>query len=253
LLAYVPERGRWAQQIFEVTSKVKPRLVSFKVCPFVQRASIVLEHKAIAHEIVYVDLANPPKWFLEISPLKKVPLLLVGDHVIFESSVINEYLDEAYPNRLHPHDIILRAKNRSWIEFGSACMWDAFHLGVKETEREFNKVRDELLGKFDQLEKAIDGSPFFNGNEFSLVDASYAPLLQRLEYLNEIKPGVIDPKRHPMISDWKEALLKLDVVRKSCVPEIKEIYYKQLWERQGFISQFLDKTRYSQYVKESIY
>jgi hypothetical protein len=86
-----------------------------------------------------------------------------------------------------------------------------------------------------------------------LVDASYAPLLQRLEYLNEIKPGVIDLKRHPVISDWKEALLKLDSVRKSCVPEIKEIYYKQLWERQGFISRFLDKTKYGQDVKESIY
>jgi len=227
---------------------VKLRLISFKLCPFVQRASIVLEHKAIEHEIVDVDLANPPEWFLKISPLKKVPLLLVGDHVIFESSVINEYLDEPSPKKLHPHDIVLRAKNRSWIESGSACMWDAFHLTVKETEKEFNEVQDGLLGKFDQLEKekAINGSPFFNGNEFSLIDASYAPLLQRLEYINKIKPGVIDQKRHPTVNDWKDALLKLDIVQKSCVPEIKEIYYKQLWERQGFISRFLDKTKYSQ-------
>ncbi len=232
---------------------MKPKLISFKLCPFVQRATIVLEHKMVEHDIEYIDLANPPAWFIELSPLKKVPVLLVGENVIFESMVINEYLDEAYPTRLHPQDIILRAKNRSWIEFGSECMWDAFHLSVKETEREFNEVRDGLLSKFDQLEKVVIAAPFFNGAAFSLVDAGYAPLLQRLDYLDKLRPGIFDVSRHPKINTWKNNLLQLDAVMKSCVPEINELYHAHLWKRQGYVSRFLDKTKYSGDVVRSIY
>lgn len=231
---------------------MKPKLISFKLCPFVQRATIVLEYKMVEYDIEYIDLANPPDWFVDLSPLKKVPVLLVGDNVIFESTVINECLDEAYPNQLHPQDIILRAKNRSWIEFGSECMWSAFHLSVKETEAEFNEVRNGLLNKFDQIEKAVK-APFFNGDVFSLVDASYAPLLQRLEYLDELRPGIFDASRHPKIDIWMNSLLKLDAVRKSCVPEIKELYHEQLRKRQGFISTFLDKTTHGQETRKSIY
>lgn len=232
---------------------MRPKLISFKLCPFVQRATIVLEHKMVEHDIEYIDLANPPAWFIELSPLKKVPVLLVNENVIFESMVINEYLDEAYPNQLHPQDIILRAKNRSWIEFGSECLWDAFHLSVKETEREYNEVRDELLSKFDHLEKAVIAAPYFNGTAFSLVDAGYAPLLQRLDYLDELRPGIFDTSRHPKINTWKNDLLKLDTVRKSCVPEIKQLYHEQLRKRQGYVSSFLVKTTYGHDVVRGIY
>lgn len=230
-----------------------PKLISFKLCPFVQRASIVLRYKAIEHEVIYIDLASPPEWFLKISPLKKVPLLLIGDHVIFESSVINEYLDEAYPKKMHPEDLLLRAKNRAWIEFGNICMWDAFHLSVKDSEQGFNEAHSGLLDKFDQLEKAIGDTPFFNGKLLSLVDASYAPLLQRLKYIDALKPGIFDRVRHPKINGWKDALLELEIVRDSCVPEIEKLYYEQLWKRQGFVSRFLERERYDSNVKKSLH
>ncbi|RJG13569.1 glutathione S-transferase family protein [Pseudomonas cavernicola] len=232
---------------------MKPRLISFKLCPFVQRAAIALQYKTVEYDIEYIDLANPPEWFLKISPLKKVPLLLVEDHVIFESTVINEYIDEAYPNKLHPSDLILRAHNRSWIEFGNGCTWSAFHLSVKEKEEDFNNVLDDLLNKFDQIEKAIGGAPFFNGSKFSLVDSSYAPLFQRLEYLDELRPGILDKKRHPRINAWKESLLTLNAVQRSAVPEIKELYHELLWKRQGYISQFLDEEKYGKNSEKRIY
>lgn len=232
---------------------MKPRLISFKLCPFVQRAAIALQYKTVEYDFEYIDLANPPEWFLKISPLKKVPLLLVEDHVIFESTVINEYIDEAYPNKLHPSDLILRAHNRSWIEFGNGCMWSAFHLSVKEKEEDFNNVLDDLLNKFDQIEKAIGGAPFFNGSEFSLVDSSYAPLFQRLEYLDELRPGILDKRRHPRINAWKESLLTLNAVQRSAVPEIKQLYHELLWKRQGYISQFLDEEKYGKNSEKRIY
>lgn len=235
---------------------VKPKLISFVLCPFVQRAAIVLAYKQIEYDIEYINLADPPTWFLELSPLKKVPVLQVGDQVIFESAVIMEYLDEAYPSSLHPRDVLKRAKNRSWIEFGNECMWDLFHLTTKETESEFNEVLAGLLSKFDTLEKVIKVSlvaPYFNGDTFALVDASYAPLFRGLQYLDEIKPVVFDRARHPKITLWKDGLLKFEAVLKSSVPEIKDLFLAQLWKKQGYLATFLDKTKYSPSIKKSLY
>jgi glutathione S-transferase len=238
--------------LLKATRTVILKLISFKLCPFVQRALIVLRYKGVEHEIAYVDLDNPPEWLLNLSTLKKVPLLLVSDHVIFESTVINEYLDEAYANKLHPEDLILRAKNRNCIEFCNGCMWDVFHLSVKESEREYLEIVDGLLNKFDYVEETVIASPFFNGAAFSLVDASYAPMFQRLAYINVLKEGVFNPSRHPNITTWKDELLEHDSVRESTVPEFKDLYYKLLWKRRGYISRFLDP-KYRSDVKKSTY
>lgn len=92
---------------------------------------------------------------------------------------------------------------------------------------------DELQAKFDPVEKALYSGPYFNGKELSLVDASYAPLLQRLDYLDEIRPGIFDAARHPQIVAWKDALLKHPAVRESCVPKIKTLYHEHLWNSRG--------------------
>ena len=224
---------------------MKPKLISFKLCPFVQRAVIALLYKQIEYDIDYIDLADPPEWFLRLSPLKKVPLLLVGDAVIFESAVIIEYIDEAYPPRLHPGDLVRRAQNRAWMEFGNTCMWRALDLSVKQQQVEFDAVRDKLADCFDQLEAEVE-TPFFNGADFSLVDVSFAPLFQRLGYLDELSPGVLDAKRHPKIDSWKQNLLALDAVRGSTVPEIRTLYFDMLHKRQGYIARFLDPQTYGE-------
>src|SRR5689334_7503095 len=99
-------------------------LVSHHLCPYVQRAAIALDEKGVTFERINIDLANKPDWFKAISPLGKVPLLQVGDAVIFESAVILEYLEETAPNPLHPADPLRRAEHRGWIEFGSSVLND---------------------------------------------------------------------------------------------------------------------------------
>lgn len=101
------------------------RLISHKLCPFVQRAVIVAKEKEIPLERVDIDLANKPDWFLAISPTGKVPLLEVTDHdgsqrILFESSVIAEYLDEIAGQSLFPRQPLERANQRAWVEFASA-------------------------------------------------------------------------------------------------------------------------------------
>jgi glutathione S-transferase len=100
------------------------KLISHKLCPYVQRAVIALTEKGVGYERIDIDLANKPDWFLALSPLGKTPVLQVGDSAIFESAVILEYLEETEPKPLHPADPLVRAEHRGWIEFGSSVLND---------------------------------------------------------------------------------------------------------------------------------
>ena len=230
-----------------------PKLVSFKVCPFVQRVAITLQYKGIDYDIEYIDLGSPPEWFLAISPLKKVPLLIVDSTVIFESAVINEYIDEAYQPMLHPEDLLLKAINRSWIEFSNNISLYTFELTIKEKKNDFENILEELLKGFDLVEDYLNAKPFFNGEQFSLVDSSYAPIFQRLEFLAQIYKPIISSERHPKLVKWKDSLLSLKAVKRSTVEEIQNLYYQLLWTRQGHISQFLSEREYGKRPTKRVY
>jgi len=76
--------------------------------------------RVIDREAARRDLSDKPQWFVELSPLGKVPLLRVKRDVIFESAVILEYLEDTHAPALHPADPMVRAQHRAWIEFGSS-------------------------------------------------------------------------------------------------------------------------------------
>src|SRR5690606_4322051 len=92
--------------------------------------AIALREKAVPFERRHVDLEAKPDWFLALSPLRKVPLLVVhqedgAETVLFESAVICEYLEETQPGpALHPADPLKRAQHRGWMEFGSSILSD---------------------------------------------------------------------------------------------------------------------------------
>ncbi len=201
---------------------MKPELISFKICPFVQRSVIVLNEKGQDYDITYIDLKNPPDWFKSISPLGKVPVLKVGETAIFESAVIMEYLDETTPPSLHPADPIKKAQNRAWIEFASTVIMDQFQMMMAKDEEGFNQKRNEVKTKLQQLEQIITG-PLFNGEDFTLVDAAYAPLFMRINFLESwTELGLLDGL--PKVSIWSERLLAMDSVKNSTVPEIKDLF-----------------------------
>src|SRR5262245_45756170 len=100
------------------------RLVSHPLCPYVQRAAIALAEKGVPFERRDVDLAEKPDWFKALSPLGKVPLLLVGNRQpLSESAAICDFIEESESGpRLHPEDAFERARHRGWIEFASAML-----------------------------------------------------------------------------------------------------------------------------------
>ena len=91
-------------------------LVSHALCPYVQRAAISLAEKGLPFTRTDIDLANRPEWFRRLSPLGKVPLLRVGDAVLFESAAILEYLEDTQAPALHPADALQRARHRAWAQ-----------------------------------------------------------------------------------------------------------------------------------------
>ncbi|HIQ15610.1 MAG TPA: glutathione S-transferase family protein, partial [Leucothrix sp.] len=132
----------------------KPKLISFNVCPFVQRSVILLKEKNVDYDIEFIDIYNPPEWFLEISPTGKVPVMQVDDNVLFESAVINEYIDEVYPPQIHPSDPLTKAQNRAWMEYTSPLYMGTFNMVMSKKKEDMEKAIEEFIKNLAGLEKA---------------------------------------------------------------------------------------------------
>ena len=188
------------------------RLISHKLCPYVQRAVIALTEKGVPFERIDIDLANKPEWFLKLSPLGKTPVLLVGEVAIFESAVILEYLEETQPKQLHPADPLMRAEHRAWIEFGSAVISDIAGFYAAPDEATFKAKTAQLEQRFSRLEARIAAEPWFDGAEFSLVDAVFGPVFRYFDLLDEIADfGILADK--PKIARWRRNLTARPSVR----------------------------------------
>ena len=95
-------------------------VISSSTCPFVQRTRMVLLEKQIQFTLTEIDLDNKPDGFTEISPYGKVPVVRHGKTVIFESAIINEYIEEVFPDRpLLPDTPEGRAQAKIWIDFAN--------------------------------------------------------------------------------------------------------------------------------------
>jgi glutathione S-transferase len=188
-------------------------LISHALCPYVQRAAIVLAEKNAPFTRRYVDLSDKPAWFVEVSPLGKTPVLLVGDAPIFESAVICEFLDESLGPRLHPQEALQRARHRGWMEFGSAVLntiagfYNAADANVLQAKRE------ELRARFEQLEEVLDAQgPFFAGPHFSIVDAVFAPVFRYFDVFEQLgEPDLFAGLSR--VRAWRQALAQRPSVR----------------------------------------
>lgn len=164
----------------------KLTLVSFDLCPYVQRAAIVLIEKGVPFARRDVDLANKPDWFLTLSPSGKVPLLQVGDAVLFESSVIVEYIEETTARPMHPADPLARARHRAWMEFGSSILADIWALETTPDAAILAEKSALLQAKFQRIEAELGQGPYFGGEVFSIVDAVFAPIFRYFDVFDQI-------------------------------------------------------------------
>jgi glutathione S-transferase len=211
------------------------RLISHKLCPYVQRAVIALTEKGVAFERIDIDLANKPDWFLAISPLGKTPVLQVGDTAIFESAVILEYLEETQPKPLHPADPLRRAEHRAWIEFGSAVLNDIAGFYAAPDEATFKARTSQLEQRFARLEARLAASPWFDRERFSLVDAVFGPVFRYFDVFDEIADfGILRGK--PKLARWREALAARPSVRSAVRADYPALLRDFLDRRNSWLS-----------------
>jgi glutathione S-transferase len=221
----------------------KYMLCSFKTCPWVQRAAIVLQAKHVPYDITYIDRDNRPDWFLAVSPHSKVPVLQIdGKHALFESNAIAEYLEETAQPRLHPEDPIERARNRAWTDYVPTFASAISNTMYADSEEQFAARSMKIAGPFGKLDEALgnrgNGGPYFNGQKLSLVDAAYAPFLQRFTFMDKLRPlGIIE--RYSRLSAWRDALLDAPAVKSSTVSNIEAVWQENLILRGRWLARYV--------------
>ena len=203
------------------------KLISHKLCPYVQRAVIALTEKGVPFERIDIDLANKPDWFLKISPLGKVPVLTVatdkGDVALFESNVICEYIEETQGGaKLHPQDPLRRAEHRAWMEFGSAILGDIWGLETATDPATFEGKRRAIAAKFARVEAALGSGPFFAGAQFSLVDAVFAPILRYFDVFDDLADLAVF-RDTPKVRKWRRELARRPSVQAAVGPDYPQL------------------------------
>lgn len=206
------------------------KLVSFDVCPYVERSRIVLLEKGVEHELAFIDLADKPAWFLAVSPMGRVPVLLVDGTPVFESMVINELLEELHPSPpLLPADPLARAEARSWIVFSNDAVMPRSYaaslaLAGGATGDALARPLAELADALAKLEaRAARGGPFLLGDRLTLADAAFAPFFRRWR----IAEGWGGPEarllaRFPALSAWADALLARPSVARAAPDDLAQ-------------------------------
>jgi glutathione S-transferase len=196
---------------------------------------IALTEKGVAFERIDIDLANKPDWFLAISPLGKTPVLQVGDHAIFESAVILEYLEETQPKPLHPADPLARAEHRAWIEFGSTVLNDIAGFYAASDETAFKAKTLQLEQRFARLEARVAASPWFDGESFSLVDAVFGPVFRYFGVFDEVADfGILAGK--PKLARWRKVLAARPSVRTAVSADYPALLRDFLDRRNSWLS-----------------
>nr|CAA6820548.1 MAG: Glutathione S-transferase [uncultured Thiotrichaceae bacterium] len=209
-------------------------LVSFKVCPFVQRSVIALNEKNVDFKLTHIMPGNEPDWFKEVSPLGKVPVLLVGGQPVFESAVISEYLDEMYTPTLHPADPLAKARHRSWIEFCSDLISTQFRMVTAPDQEAYESNLKQLKEGLARVgENLSEQAPFFSGEQMALVDTTYAPLFMRMAIVERVFK--VDFAMSERVRAWSDALLAKDSVKTSVVGNFEEVFMMFLKKQDGYM------------------
>jgi glutathione S-transferase len=208
-------------------------LIGFPLCPFVQRAVIVLKEKRVDYRLTLIDPDDPPEWLDAVSPLGRVPLLRMDGANLIESQVICEFLDETCAPRLHPADPVARAGDRGWIEVVSELLRYLQELVSTPREGAYRQARAGLAEGLEGLALEATATPYWHGRSFSLVDAAFAPLYLRLRLLAGARPE-LQALLGSGLSAWGEALGARPSVCDSLLPDFDRRYRRHFAERGSF-------------------
>ncbi|MBD2486523.1 glutathione S-transferase family protein [Aulosira sp. FACHB-615] len=207
------------------------KIYSAVVCPFAHRSRLVLQEKGIDFDLIEIDLQNKPEGFTDISPYGKVPALVHGDRRVWESAVINEYLDEVFPNpSLLPNNAIGKAQARIWIDFANTRFVPAFSSLLRSPDiQKQEEAKKELYKHLEFIEneafrKLSKDGPYWFGESISLVDFTFFPWFERWAALKKYRDFPL-PAEFTRLKQWKHALKERDSVK--AIANSKEFYIER--------------------------
>ena len=219
------------------TNQKQLTLISHKLCPYVQRAVIALEELGVEYQRIDIDLEHPPEWFKRLSPLGKVPVLRVDDEtVLFESAVIAEYINDISRGDLLSVAPLEKARERAWIEFASAMLDNIGALYSASGEKSFARVASKLDEKWRHLEAALPGTRYFSGEDFSLVDAAFAPVFRYLDLFEQLVDRDF-VSSFTRVTRWRRVLSERESVIKAVQPDYPTLLLEFLAKRGSYLGQ----------------
>ncbi|BAY10099.1 glutathione S-transferase N-terminal domain-containing protein [Calothrix sp. NIES-2098] len=194
-------------------------IYSAVVCPFAHRSRLVLLEKGIDFDLVEIDLQNKPANFTDISPYSKVPVIKHGNERVWESAIINEYLDEVFPQpSLLPKDAISKAQARIWIDFANTRFVPAFSSLLRSLDSQKQKEAAQELEQHlrfienEALAKLSDNGPYWFGEAISLVDLTFYPWFERWAAIEQYR-GFKLPAELTRIQKWWDAVSQRESVK----------------------------------------
>ncbi|MGH7832583.1 MAG: glutathione S-transferase family protein [Candidatus Binatia bacterium] len=202
--------------------------------PNCQRTRVVLDEKYLAYETIPVDLQKKEQKrpeFLKMNPYGKVPVLVDGDIIVYESCIINEYLEEKYPDPpLLPEEPGLRSKIRILIDYGVNRTYPAYEklrneMLKPESERNSGTIAEasaELKSLLQRFEKEIGERPYLAG-DFSLLDAAVIPRFLRIETWGPLA----DPSM-PRLRGWLKRMRERPSVKRIIAAGMPEIHNRRV-------------------------
>lgn len=200
------------------------KIVSLRICPFVQRVTATLEAKNIPYEIDYISLQDKPDWFLEISPTGQVPLLLTENGVsLFESDAIVEYIDEISAPLENDITAEQRAINRAWSYQASKHYLVQCSTMRSSDATTFAERSSNLQKSFAKVERVLEEGPYFNGSQLGNVDLAWLPLLHRASIVEQ-HGGFDFLAKFPKVKKWQNRLLETGIAQKSVAEDFDGIF-----------------------------
>ncbi|MDA0367726.1 MAG: glutathione S-transferase family protein [Proteobacteria bacterium] len=198
-------------------------IFSAEVCPYAHRTRLVLMHKKIDFSLTEIDLKNKPAWFPDVSPYGKVPSIRHDGQIVYESAVVNEYLDEVFPTpALMPSTPHGRAMARVWVDYGNTRFNGAAYKLLRATNPvDQGPLREELdacllFMENEGLRKSGDG-PYWFGAEPSLVDFSYYPFFERFCNVEHYRNYEM-PAGCTRLRAWVDTMKAMPIVREIANP-----------------------------------
>ncbi|WP_420549627.1 glutathione S-transferase family protein [Curvivirga sp.] len=218
-------------------------IIGHRLCPYVQQVVIILKELQIPYERTDIILSEKPDWFLKLSPLQQVPVLVINDEIIlFESKVILEFLNDLTKNTLHPASTIDRAIHRSWSEIGSKILTIIAHIIYHDQSKSsFEISAQKIRNLLTLIGKECPEYLIRQKSALYMIDVIFSTIFRYLNVFNDAT-GYAFLDQDTLIYEWQQDLMKNQSVQEAVPDNYHELLAIFAHQQNSFIGTQISKS-----------